>query len=251
MLKELGSYFDHYTINARFKPVFLSTLPFVLTMLAWCPISKSLLGGTLTVLISFGVMTFISTLISNLGNKCQDKLFSIWAGAPTTIILRHSDNTIDKYTKRRYHKWLSGKLDGLKLPNTEEEKYDPEDADSRYKSAINFLREFTRDKEKYLAVYRDNVNYGFSRNLLAIRNFGLSISLLCVLANLYFLWPQLGYYQNGADTVGLKVNFFGVGAGFASIIFLVSFLFIVSSKFVMDRGFRYAKTLLESCELKQ
>ncbi len=219
-------------------------------MLAWCPISKSLLGGTLTVLISFGVMTFISTLISNLGNKCQDRLFSLWGEAPTTIILRHSDKSIDKYTKQRYHQWLSEKLGNFKLPSVEEEKNDPEDADSRYKSAINFLREFTRNKEKYPAVYRDNVNYGFSRNLLAIRSFGVFISFFCVIANLSFLCALFDYYQADVGTVELNANFFGIGAGFASVIFMAAFLFIVNKNFVRDRGFRYAKTLLESCELK-
>lgn len=251
MLKELGSFFDHYTINARFKPVFFATLPFVLTMLAWCPISKSLLGGTLTILISFGVMTFISTLISNLGNKCQKQLFSAWSGAPTTIILRHSNKIIDKYTKQRYHEWLSSKLNHFKFPTLEEEKNDLEDADSRYKSATNFLREFTRDKEKYPAIYRDNVNYGFSRNLLAIRNFGLLVSSFCVVANIYFLRSLFDYFKAGAGNVELNVNLFGVGAGFASVIFMGAFLFIVNNRFVMDRGFRYAKTLLEACELKQ
>ena len=249
MLKELGKYFDHYTINARFMPAFFSVLPFVLTMLAWCPISKNILGASLTVLISFGVMTFISTFISNLGNGCQKKLFVIWGGAPTTTILRYRDQVLDKYTKQRYLKWLDGKIDGLNLPKVEDEIKDPIDADLKYRSAINFLREFTRDKTKYPPVYRDNVAYGFARNLLSIRVMGLLVAFICVLINLYFVWLALSVGQSDLGLEIPKGYLFGIGAGFSSLFFLFAFSLIVNGSFVKERALRYAKTLLESCEV--
>ena len=199
-------------------------------------------------MISFGVMTFISTIISNLGNKCQKKLFSIWGGAPTTVVLRYADQVLDKYTKQRYHKWLDGKIDGLNLPNLEDEVKDRDDADLKYQSAINFLREFTRDKTKYPAVYRDNVAYGFARNLLAIRLIGLFVALLCVVINLYFLRPVLALAKVETDAVILSNYLLGVGAGLASVVFVLAFLLVINNNFVKERGFRYAKTLLESCE---
>jgi hypothetical protein len=250
MLKELGKYFDHYTINARFMPAFFSVLPFVLTMLAWCPSSKSILGGSLTVLISFGVMTFISTLISNLGNRCQKRLFSIWGGAPTTAILRHRDQVLDKYTKQRYHRWLDGKIYGLNLPKLEDEINDQTDADLKYQSAINFLREFTRDKTKHPTVYRDNVAYGFARNLLSIRVMGLLVALMCVVINLYLIWSALSISQLSSGLETFKDYLFGIGSGFASMLFFFAFLFIVNGSFVKERAIRYARTLLESCEVK-
>ncbi len=251
MLKELGKYFDHYTINARFMPAFFAVLPFALTMLAWCPSAKSIMGGSLTILISFGVMTFISTLISNFGNKYQEKLFSIWGGIPTTVILRHEDSLLDKYTKQRYHKWLNDNIAGLDLPGLDDEKKNPADADLRYQSATNFLREYTRDKARYPAVYRDNVAYGFSRNLLAIRNFGLSIALICVMINVHLVWLTFDKNKAAVDTIILNDYILGIGAGLASIIFVLAFLLVVNSHFVKERGFRYAKSLLESCEIKK
>ena len=196
----------------------------------------------------FGVMTFISTFISNLGNRCQKRLFIIWGGVPTTIILRHADRNLDRYTKQRYHKWLNDKIDNLDLPALEDEEKDPVDADLKYQSAINFLREFTRDKAKFPAVYRDNVVYGFSRNLLAIRKFGLLISFTCMSVNLHMARPVFGYGQTEVDLLISSDYLLGVGAGLASAIFLFAFIFIVNNNFVKERGFRYAKTLLETCE---
>ena len=249
MLKELGKYFDQYTVVARFMPALFSVFPFVLTMLVWCPSSKTIIGSSLTILISFGVMTFISMVISNLGNKFQKRLFSIWGGAPTTVILRHADQTLDKYTKQRYHTWLNNKIDELNLPRLNDEVKDLADADLKYQSAINFLREFTRDKTKYPAVYRDNIAYGFARNLLAIRKFGLLISFICVIINLYLMWPVSGLLSKiDIDSEVLKDYFPGIGAGFASIVFVFVFLVVVNNNFVKKRGFRYARTLLGSCE---
>ena len=166
-------------------------------------------------------MTFISTFISNLGNRCQKRLFIIWGGVPTTIILRHADRNLDRYTKQRYHKWLNDKIDNLDLAALEDEEKDPVDADLKYQSAINFLREFTRDKAKFPAVYRDNVVYGFSRNLLAIRKFGLLISFTCMSVNLYMAWPVFGYGQTEVDLLISSDYLLGVGAGLASAIFFV------------------------------
>jgi hypothetical protein len=245
---KLSKHFDHYTINARFMPAFFSVLPFVLTMMAWCPSAKSIMGGTLTILIGFGVMTFISSFISNLGNKRQKILFMVWGGAPTTMILRHSDLLLDKYTKQRYKKWLNMKIQGLEFPSLIEEENDPSDADQKYASAINYLREYTRNKEKYPAVYRDNVGYGFSRNLLAVRQSGFLVALFSLGINIYFLW--LDFNADWATDISLilRENLLGVGSSLVATLFILVFWLVVNNDFVKERTFRYAKTLLECCE---
>ena len=219
-------------------------------MLAWCPSAKTIMGGTLTILISFGVMTFISALISNLGNKLQRKLFDLWGGAPTTLIIRHTDELLDKYTKVRYHQWLEGKMTDLKMPSLENETNDPKDADHKYRSATNFLREFTRDKNKFAVIYNDNVTYGFSRNLLSIRNFGLLVSTLSAVINAYFLWSLFENGTDGASDSVMNSLFLGAGAGVTAVLFMFAFAFVVNEDFVKERAFRYAKSLYEACEIK-
>ncbi len=217
-------------------------------MLAWCPSAKTIVGGVLTILISFGVMTFISSLISNLGNKLQTNLFELWGGAPTTVIMRYSNPILDKYTKERYHKWLSSKINNLDMPSCEKEKTDPKDADQKYRSATNFLREFTRDNKKHSKIYYDNVAYGFARNLLAIRNFGIVIATISVMVNAFFIFSL--FQNNVTIDQGILINnLFGIGSGFVSIVFMATFLLIINTSFVKERAFRYAKSLFEACEL--
>ena len=43
---------------------------------------------------------------------------------------------------------------------------------------------------------------------------------------------------------------YGIGSFLASLSLFLVFLFVISEEFVKVRGFRYAKSLLESCEVK-
>lgn len=247
-MRELSKYFDHYTINARFKPAFFSVLPAAITVLAWYPDAKTLIGSILTVLISFGVMTFISGLISNLGNELQDKLFVTWGGAPSTSIMRYSNSILDKFTKTRYNQWLESKIDGLTMPTPEEEATAPDIADQKYRSATNYLREHTRDKKKYPAVYRDNVAYGFARNLLAIRILGLSVSGISIIINSYLLSLLLHDNTTVTTNIFIKQNLAGMGAIAVSVVMLIVFLFVINKNYVKGRAIRYARSLYEVCE---
>jgi len=248
-MKELSKYFDHYTIFARFMPAFFTVLPIVIVILVWYPDAKTLLGGTITLLISFGVMSLLSSVISNIGNKIQTKLFLKWGGAPTTTILRFSDDILDEHTKRRYHRWFENKLENLTFPSESEEIDNPDEADQKYISAINYLREFTRDKNKFPMVYSDNVAYGFSRNLLAIKPFGLMMAISSFLVNIVFVAKLL---KSENITVNESISnslLIGFGSVIISLLCILIFIFIVNHKFVQARAIRYAKSLLGICEL--
>ncbi len=243
-MEGLSQYFDHYVISARIKPSFFVVLPLALTVVAWWPWAQELGGATLAFLIAFGVIGFLSNLISNQGNRTQRRLFSSWGGAPTTQLLRHVDSTLDGYTKERYHRKLEERISGLFLPTSDEELADPHSADTRYASATNFLRENTRDKKRYPMIYSDNVAYGYARNLLAIRSFGLISALIALSINAGLLINRGG----SLTPQHLLDHWAGVGALSVSAIFLFIFLFIVNESHVRGRATRYAKSLLAACE---
>ena len=63
----------------------------------------------------------------------------------------------------------------------------PTDADQYYISAINYLREKTRDSEKYPLILKENMNYGFSRNLLAFKSTAITIILISLAISLLII----------------------------------------------------------------
>jgi hypothetical protein len=250
-MEGLEKFFNHYIINARFKPALFVLMPIAITTLAWCPEAKKLGGFVLTFLITFGVMTFLSNQVSNLGNQLQDKLFEDWGGAPSTILLRHSDNILDVHTKQRYHKWLQSKLPDLIMPSLEDEARDPINADHIYASATNFLREHTRSKTKYPMIYSDNVAYGFARNLLVLRPIGIGVALVSIVLNLVLLSTCFNYYEQSLPTFvesHISMVVFGSLATIASGGLLFFYIFFINSTSVHGRAFRYAKSLLAVCE---
>jgi len=245
----LEKYVDHYAINARLKPAFFVVMPLAVTTLAWCPEAQQVGGIILAFLITFGVMAFLSNLVSNQGNKLQIALYELWGGVPTTLLLRHSDSTLDEYTKQRYHQWLETKVTGLKFPAAKDEESKAARSDQCYASAVNFLREYTRDKTKYPMVYADNVAYGFARNLLVMRWIGVGFSVVGILLNFLFLYSRYeGPSLRGFVNENMAMILFGGGATITSIIILFVWIFFVHKEYVKGRAIRYAKSLLAVCE---
>ncbi len=240
-------YFDHYVISARIKPIFFILLPIVLAVLISEPSVQTWGATILTFLVTFGVISFLSNTVSIAGNDVQTKLFAKWGGSPTTRFLRHKDTYIDEFTKQRYHNWLSKNIDGLTLPSKEEESQDKGRADKIYQSATNYLLEKTRDISTYHLLYKDLVNYGFVRNLFALKWWGVSSSLLAMgifgidaTASAKTSVSISELFDNGLlPLLGIIIT----------AIMLAIFIFVINESLVKSRAERYAKSLLSCCDL--
>lgn len=247
----ITQYFDHYVISARVKPAFFVVLPLAVTVMAWWPDAKELGGATLTFLVSFGVIGFLSNLISNRGNKLQTRLFTEWGGAPTTMLLRHSDDTLDKHTKGRYHRQLENQIQGLKIPTRDEELADPVNADSCYTSATNFLREHTRDKKQYPMIYSDNVAYGYARNLLAMKFVGVLSAVIALALNALWLTQKIQFSSDVQLILQTLIEHtLAAGAFAVSMVMMFLFVFVVNKDYVRGRAIRYALSLHAVCDKK-
>ena len=169
---------DEYTRNARLKPAFLVALPIALTV-AFLGLKQSATEGTLIGLASSLGFTFLlSQLVRDRGKSREPWLFMKWNGKPTTAMLRHSDPRLNVNTRARYHKRLSSMLPEISLPTAEQEKANPADADAVYASCGDYLLAKTRDKERFQLLFQENVNYGFRRNLWAMKPVGITISIV-------------------------------------------------------------------------
>lgn len=246
-MKEIEKYFDHYVISARIKPIFFTLLPLVLAVLITEPSVQTWGATVLTFLLTFGVISFLSNTISIAGNDVQTKLFDKWDGSPTTRFLRHEDSHIDEFTKKRYHNWLSANIDTLTLPSKEEELQDKFRADKIYKSASNYLLEKTRDTSKYHILYKDLVNYGFVRNLYALRWWGVSSSLLAMA--IFSVNTNISFDASHSLRSLLDNNLLPfVGIIVTAVMFTI-FIFVVNENLVKSRAERYGKSLLACCDL--
>ncbi len=108
---------------------------------------------------------------------------------PTARLLSHRHTTLDKTTLARYHTKLQTLLE-VTLPTAQSEQQTPSAADEVYDSCARFLRKITRERKQFPLVFAENVNYGFRRNLWAMKSLGISSAVLGIAGCAIFLYPQ-------------------------------------------------------------
>jgi hypothetical protein len=181
---------DEYTKNARLKPAFLVVLPIALTV-AVLGFKQSATEGTIFgVATSLGFTFLLSQLVRDRGKAREPWLFNRWGGKPSTAMLRHSDPRLNTNTRARYHKRLGAMLPETLLASMEQEKANSADADAAYASCGDYLLSKTRDKERFQLLFQENVNYGFRRNLWAMKPVAIVICILSLAALAVVTWAE-------------------------------------------------------------
>lgn len=237
---ELGELFDAYSLRARLQPALLTVFPAFVTVAAWLPALYQTAVGLIGLATACGVTVFLAHVARERGRVTEKRLFAAWGGKPTTIWLRHRDSNLDPHTKDRYHEFLSSGLRDWRAPTHDEERLDPIAADSRYDTAVRWLLEYTRDKSRFPLVFKENVSYGFRRNLRGLRSIGWTFAVTCIIANALPLWCEY--------ILGKPSNLGGAASLTVSVIVTLAWMFFVNDRAVKDAADAYARAFLSSCD---
>jgi hypothetical protein len=159
----------------------LTLLPLALAVIAWSKPGERWMQSLWTLLGATGATYFLAMLARNQGKRVEPGLWQSWGGPPTTQLLRHA-GPANPVLRDRWHKSLA-RLLGKPFPTSEEERNDPAAADRLYEAAVRLLIEQTRDAKRLPLVFKENVHYGFCRNLYAMRPTGIVVSSIALLAS--------------------------------------------------------------------
>src|SRR5258708_2230649 len=241
---------DPYERPARLYPALLALLPLLaLIMLLYGP-KATALTGAVTVAVSCGGLFLTTNLCRELGKRLEEKLYREWGGKPTTLLLRHRDNTIEGETKRRYHTFLASKIN-VPFPGQDQEANSPAAADEIYQSGVRWLLNHTRpeDNKKFHLIFKENVAYGFRRNALGVKPLGLGVSvgsLLWVLAiEGVFFSPNHRFIDTAAFS---RMPETATASLMVSGVMIVAWLFFFTKSSAHTAAFTYAETLLRACD---
>jgi Flp pilus assembly protein TadB len=228
---------DAYDRSARLAPAYLVFSPAaVLVVVLALGTSEwwSRLGG---LLVACGAPLLAVQWGRSGGRARQSELVQLWGGRPSTQLLRFRTGGNTSIVERRHE--VVERATGLTLPTAEEEERDPGGADDRYEIAVAELRERMRDEKEFPLVQRENVAYGFRRNLWGRKPYGLAIAILVLAACAALLvGAAIGHeFQSWAAAA--------FAAGFAGLALLV-WLTVVTPAWVHEAGEAYAARLLES-----
>ena len=155
-----------------------------------------------------------------------------------------ADNNLDEETKARYRAYLEQRISGWRAPSQAGEEADCQAALARYDSAVRWLREQTRDRERFDLVFKESVTYGYRRNAYGLKWTALVLASLCVLVNGGGL-----YYASNINGEGVSVLSFAPLV--ISLVAMGLWLGIVNQQWVRDSADAYARALLAVCDSDQ
>lgn len=238
---ELLNIFSRYELQARIFPSFIAVSPIGATIIIWYPEIISLESSFLVLFVLFIILFSLAKVARECGKKVEKKMLQEEGGFPTTTFLKHHDDTLNSYTKMRYHKYLNENISEMQLPSATEEIQLPDCSDEKYVSAIHWLLEKTRDNKKYPLIYEDNINYGFSRNMVGIKYISISLAGISLLIDI------LGMYQSN-EPLSFDLPLKVILSISISLFFIIYWIFLVKRKWVKSASKAYARSLLAACE---
>lgn len=132
----LSRWGDPYDREARLYPALISMMPILVLFGCLYGPKHPLLVWGVSIVTACGGPLLLSRLARDLGKALEEKLIVEWMGKPTTILLRHSDRTIDPYTKALYHETLGTGL-SRKPPTLEDEETNRQASDDFYRASTD------------------------------------------------------------------------------------------------------------------
>jgi hypothetical protein len=232
---------ERYDREARLYPALLLIAPAVITGVALFSAKLTALQSLTTTLAGFGGAFLLTQLARDAGKNGEPSLYKRWGGMPSIAIFRHRNSRLDSITKAKYHRQLSALLKGAKAPSVADEEADPSAADVIYTAWSHFLRANVRENPKEAPLLlKENINYGYRRNVWGLRSVGISVSAPCAVAAGARLW----FIYKATNQVSGHL----VGAFAVSLLFLWLWVFRFTADWVRVPADAYAERLVEALE---
>jgi hypothetical protein len=236
-LADLGIGMDQYDRNARLKPALLVVLPAALAVIAVAP--EAVLGwsGGIALIVQAGGSFLLAQIVGDIGKKKETTLFEYFGGRPSELLLHHA-HAPNKVLLAERRRKLSKLFPKIKLPSADQEERDPKAAIEAYTACVDKLRGMARsDKEKFPHVHRENIHYGFRRNLWAVKPYGIAVAIVAVAVVCAEMVGRIMSHEqiNLAQPVIVGINGLLISVWF----------FIVTRSWVKRGAMLYAERLLE------
>ena len=177
-LSDLGIGMDQYDRRARLIPALLVLLPAALAVVALAPDAIVGWSGGVALVVQAGGSFLLAQIVGDIGKRKEPALFDSFGGRPTERMLCH-EHASNRILLAERHRKLAKLFPKLKIPTADSEKKDRPAALEVYAACVDKIRARARaDKEKFPHVHRENVHYGFRRNLWGLKPYGIAVTLV-------------------------------------------------------------------------
>lgn len=235
----LKKFTDPYERKARLYPALVALLPVVVVVALYTDWLSLDVSNAVYVAIIAGVLFWLAGKARDAGKAVEKRLVMQWGSMPSVTLLRHRDQGLDRYTKQRYHQ-AAERLAGIHMPSSSDEEQDPVDADERYRAVTSALLSKTRGTNEYSLLFKENINYGFWRNLRGLKPIALVLAFLLVA---FGIWHDFGLIRSFNLPDGPELAVVGIGA-----VALVAWGVTITDEAVRRAAVSYAHRLLEALD---
>ncbi|MHB8913447.1 MAG: hypothetical protein ACYC4I_00320 [Minisyncoccota bacterium] len=219
--------------------MFVLLLPFGLLLLAWYPSTSAWVNALEALGLPIVLTALLSQLGRDLGKKKEPALFAEWGGMPTDRTLSFGKTFLDGATFARYRAKLVTLLPSVQFLDEAQELAAPDAALQVFRTCTNFLREKTRDHGKFPLIFAENINYGFRRNLWAMRAAGMTISVIGTIGAAAPILLMPGNPISALEVAAVVIN----------ACLFVFWLLRINKDWVRVTAEEYAKQLFAACEV--
>jgi hypothetical protein len=232
---DLSKYLDIYDIRARLFPALLSALPVIVAIYLYLPSVFSAANELIALFAGFGGVYLLAQLARDRGKALEPGLYIKWGGMPSVNILRYRGAVLPEVSLARTHQHLE-KFSGIPAPTPDSEIADPAAADDIYKSWSDFLRSKTRDTSKFALLFKENISFGFRRNLLGLKPFTLFFTLMSALVAVVINIENKEIILSALDWAFIVL----------SLAYAITVGLVVNERWVKTPADEYAKRLIEA-----
>ena len=236
---------DPYDRQARLIPGLFCGVPLAASIVLLIPQFGAIWGSIGALMVYGGGSLWLIQIVRDRGKALEAGLYRSWGGKPSVAMLRHRDDRLDRTTNARYRRFLCSAVPGLVLASPEDERDDPEQAESKLESANRWLLARTTDHGRFPLLFAENVNYGYRRNLVGMKWIALGMD-----ASALVLVMGMGVvYWNGHVTstiLSLKPEWWASLT--IALVHAAVFIGYVRTDWVRAAAERYAGQLLATCD---
>ncbi len=246
MIDILTSLFNPYNRKARLQPALLILLPIFIILILLISEFQAIWAAIGGLVFYCGGTTLLTQIGRDRGKALEPMLFRSWGSKPSVAMMRHGDTRIPQSTKERYRDFLERMVPGLRLASPEDEQKCQTRADAGYESATSWLLARTRDRRRFGLIFQENINYGFRRNIWALKPWALAVDVIA-LAVVAFLKSE-SWTGEIATTLSNIDTWTWMCIASTSTHMLI-FAFIIRPDWVRVPAEEYARQLLAACDM--
>lgn len=228
----LFSAFDEYDLKARLAPALIALVPPALLVLLWWPAVSSLGEGLVAAGLALILLIGLAFAIASQGVRLERKWGDAIGTPHSARLLSHSDTTLSGTEKAEIYRFFAGH--GRPVPSAEEESQDALKTQECRVARVGWLITVSRPEAGPSLLLKENIAYGFWRNLRALKGPALALASACLILDLYLL------SRAGREDPRFPV---GVAVAIACVLLILFLVLLVTRKTVIQASLGYAKRL--------